>query len=147
MHATNAILNEHENARSWMVAGGRETDRAKIISSACRSLRVLLHPRVSACVGDLQATTNNTLYRREAATTTTTIMTMASSSAAAAAAKISIIVRGGLLQTLFLLLVMTSSSSVVVYADRGGSFTHTIPYGSEECLLIRVPKDRPSVLR
>lgn len=32
----------------------------------------------------------------------------------------------------------------VVYAD--GSFSHAIPYGEEECLLIRVPKDQPYII-
>jgi len=35
---------------------------------------------------------------------------------------------------------------VFVQADGTASFSHTIPYGQEECLLIRVPKNEPHII-
>ena len=72
---------------------------------------------------------------------TTTMMMLSPSSSAAAAAATSLL---GRLLMPFVFLLFLSFPSSVVRADRGGSYTHTIPYGSEECLLIRVPKDRGS---
>jgi hypothetical protein len=34
----------------------------------------------------------------------------------------------------------------VVLVQANGSYSHTIPYGQEECLLIRVPKDQPHLI-
>lgn len=42
--------------------------------------------------------------------------------------------------------VLCLAPAAVVEANRG-SFTMTIPYGTEECLLIRVPKDAPHIIR
>lgn len=47
--------------------------------------------------------------------------------------------------TLYSLLFFIFVNVVSVHA--GGSFTHTLPFGTEECLLIRVPTDLPHIIR
>ena len=47
--------------------------------------------------------------------------------------------------TLYSVLYLIFVNVVSVHA--GGSFTHTLPFGTEECLLIRVPTDLPHIIR
>lgn len=52
--------------------------------------------------------------------------------------------RLALTSTLLFLVICLAQNVLIVTAE--GSFSHTIPYGQEECLLIRVPKDQPHII-
>ena len=45
------------------------------------------------------------------------------------------------------LLLFCLAQRAVIFVNADGSYSHTIPYGQEECLLIRVPKDQPHIIR
>lgn len=48
----------------------------------------------------------------------------------------------------FIILLFTSIiCQLICVVDAVGSYSHAIPYGEEECLLIRVPNDQPYIIR
>lgn len=43
-------------------------------------------------------------------------------------------------------LIFNCLNDAVVFVQADASYSHTIPYGQEECLLIRVPRDQPHII-